>query len=129
MSATHKWPEPGHYQTCYGVREIREDGYIYRLESECVGEVGCYRHQECIPIATPPTIESLTQRVAELDGEVERYRTALDALYRKLCKVHADPHYEAVWTTAQNHLGPYCGESYASELQAAYEALNPKAEQ
>lgn len=59
---------------------------------------------------------------------LETIRDRAAALVAKLDQVHADKRFEAVWDTAQAHLGPYTGPSYTAELNALDLALALAAE-
>lgn len=73
-------------------------------------------------------ISTLKAALAERDELETLARTLID----KLKVIHADPAYQAVWTLAHLHHGPYHGPEYADELRAlsaCVETLRNRAEE
>jgi len=75
------------------------------------------------------------KRIAEMEAELaerDELETLAQAFIDKLKVIHADPAYQAVWTLAHLHHGPYHGPQYADELRvlsACVETIRARAEE
>jgi uncharacterized coiled-coil DUF342 family protein len=65
--------------------------------------------------------------IAEVEARAERAETALRTLLDKMERVEATEAYRSVWIVAQIHAGPYHGETWAVERNAARAALRDTA--
>ena len=70
---------------------------------------------------------SETPQEQENYNAAERAETALRTLLDKLERVEASEAYRSVWIVAQIHAGPYHGETWAVERNAARAALRDTA--
>jgi uncharacterized coiled-coil protein SlyX len=68
-------------------------------------------------------IEKLEASSWQQGRDNARLRECLKRLVDKLCVVHEDEQYKAVWMLWMIHNGPYNGPQYADELKAAAAAL------